>query len=165
MRRIAFRCAVGVAVAALAACGGAGDQTGGSPASRELTQDEYTALVRRLYTPVHDRFLETIGPCLSRELAACQRRGRPVRERIEQMLDELARVDPPNRIASSDHLLRKGVAALGRAIAKQHEAIAAGDDAAFRRSINAVQQAIADIDAAAGEINARYPSAKLPTVH
>ena len=156
-----------IVAATLTACGGSdnGANETAAPATDTATQTEYVALLKRYYTPLHERFLETIGPCVQRQWKACEETGIPVREAAQTLLREMEGVTPPRALADEDAQLRKGVSALGDAIVDQHEAIAAKDEAAFDNSIDAVQAAIAEIDGAVLGINTADRSARLPTVH
>ena len=155
-----------IVAATLTACGGSdigADET--APATGAATSAEYLPVLKRYYTPLHERFLETIGPCLQRQWKACEETGIPVREAAQTLLREMEGITPPRAVADEDARLRKGVSALHEAIVDQHEAIAANDEAAFDSSIDAVEAAIAEMDGAVLRINTTYPSAQLPTVH
>ena len=153
------------ATLAFAACGGSNGDNESAPADDAATPQEYVALLKRHYTPVHDRFIETIDPCIGRDFDACDKTGTRVREAAATFGDEMEGVVAPTEVQPQDQRLRKGVAALDDAIAQQHDAIAAKDEEAFDQSIDAVEEAIAQMDGAAHDINARYASAELPTVH
>src|SRR5918997_3995064 len=158
---------IAAAIVALPACGGsdAGTDATAPPAGDAASPKEYVALLKRHYTPVHDRFIETIEPCLERQWKTCDEAAAPVHQAAQTFLQEMEGVTPPDEVKTEDAQLRKGVSALEDAIAAQHEAIAAKDGEAFDESVDTVTVAIADTDSAVHGINATYPSAELPTVH